>query len=171
MHDATPTPHLLRRRAVWVVAGVCALLGTGGGIAWRTLHAPHSPFPAEVAQKVSFPLYYPTKLPDGFSLTKNSINGTPQVVLYSVSAPGGATISVSVQARADDVDMAAFYKSQLSGAYAVPTKNGVAKIGKLKSGGTFASLVTNGSWVIGTSPDDTLQQPIQQLFTSLRADR
>jgi hypothetical protein len=56
-----------------------------------------SPIPKNIEKSVNFALYYPSNLPNGYSLDKNSVKSENQIVFYSLSS-GDKKISISEQA-------------------------------------------------------------------------
>lgn len=111
-----------------------------------------SPIPHDITSQVDFPLYYPTELPAGFSLDKNSFTKTNKVVTYVVTYEDDKKLIFNIQARPTNFDFDGFQskgkklKSSLGDAY----------IGSLGQN-TVVSIATSETWVfIGVpSPIDT----------------
>lgn len=75
---------------------VLALILASSLWTWHYFKDRAKPIPNNVRQSVSFPLYYPSSLPDGYSLDKGSIKVEGQIIFYLI-ASGSKKISISEQ--------------------------------------------------------------------------
>lgn len=85
-----------------IAAGTTALLI--GLMAWWQLTARDTgPIPRTYAQHVSYPLFYPTRLPAGYMVDRNSFETRDKsVLIFSIKASDGRTIAVAQQAKPPD---------------------------------------------------------------------
>lgn len=161
-----PPPRSAGRRLIisLVIVFVVAIIATGGIIIYRRSN-PSNPLPAAITSQVTFPLYYPAKLPPGFVFDQGSASATPQVVTFSVSHHDGKKLIVSQQPVPPDFDFENFYLNSLFGAKEVITPLGKAVIGQIKDA-TFASIVTDRTWVIINAPAGLPADQMEQLIKS-----
>lgn len=72
------------------------------------------PLPKSIRQSVKFPLYYPSPLPVGYSLDKNSIKSANSIIFFNLNSATN-TINISEQAApANPPDFAALQRSNTS---------------------------------------------------------
>lgn len=145
---------------------ITILIGGGTGLAavgaWRALHPP-SMIPTNISESVSFQLFYPTALPQGFSIDKTSFDSQHGIVVFSANGPHADHISFTVQRRPPTFDYDTFYKQGLSDATQFITSNGQAAIGKARQT-VFGSLVAGESWVIVSPSSSSLSENDMKLI-------
>lgn len=125
--------------------------------------------PTSISKQVDFPLYYPdpTKMPQGYTLDRNSFSTNGQVVLFSVSHEENS-IAFSLQKKPSADNLATFYKNQLQLRTETEVPLGKAAVGALNSQ-RFLSLPTKtDTWIIVTAPMDTNPDTLTELVKNLR---
>jgi hypothetical protein len=135
-----------RRRLIIAGAVVVITAAIGTGVIYQTGRRINQ-LPETIANQVTFPLYYPAKMPPGFQLDKDSFSATSQVVTYSVTYGDSRNLVVSQQPTPKDFDFEKFYLNSLFGAKEVITPLGKAVIGQIDEA-AFASIVTDRTWII-----------------------
>ncbi len=148
-----------------VLAIAIAIAGVG---AWLWL-APHDPVPGDVKHAVAFPVYYPqqSKLPAGYTLDTKSFTASDQAVIYAINYGSGQKITVSVQKRPSDNNLANFYKHSIPIHSDVLTMIGKAAVGAVGEQ-TMVSLPTNDrSWLIITGPATIDRDQLTQVLQSI----
>src|SRR5256885_1466002 len=56
------------------------------------------PIPRQYRKNLHFTLYYPTRLPEGYSVDPTSFQRQGNVLIFSIKAPHGKNVAVSEQA-------------------------------------------------------------------------
>ncbi len=132
-------------------------------------HMSQNIFPANLSSSLTFPLFYPTALPPGFSLDRRSVQQTNgQVVTYSANDKLGHNIVFSIQQRPATFDFDSFYSKSLTSTQRFTTANGEAAIGSTALAGKVGSLVSGDAWVLVTSnQSDTSSEVFQNILKSL----
>lgn len=145
---------------------VFAIFAFGGWLAWQRFRS-SSPIPKSISNSVNFPLYYPSKLPAGFKLDKNSFSHTSSVVLYSLVFDGNKHLAFSIQTRPSSLDFAQLLHNVNK---EFNTDAGQADIVNL-GGRTTGSLLTPKSWVIINTVDPIDTLTLEQIIRSLAVVR
>jgi len=144
-----PKRRLWRKFAVVIV--ILAALAAGGVYAYPK-YVNANPFSPDIQANAGLALFYPAKLPAGYTIDKKSMNLTNGVVLYAANK-GNLRLVFTQQKLPTDLDFTNFYKQQLPGAQqfdtpfgqAVIGKNGDRYLGSLTSGTTWLLLSNNNS--------------------------
>jgi len=140
-------PKRLRPRLT-VVFIVLILLATAGVYAYPK-YANANPFPAGIRSNAGLSLFYPSKLPAGYTVDKTSINLSNGVLLYSANN-GDKRLVFTLQKTPTAFDFANFYKQQLTGDQQYQTPYGQATIGK-NSNHYLGSLTAGDTWLLLSS--------------------
>jgi hypothetical protein len=74
-----------RRRNVYIIPAILAALLLSVGTYFYFTNRTQSTIPQETQESVSFPVYYPSELPEGYQLKKDSIKVDRDIVFYSFS--------------------------------------------------------------------------------------
>ena len=158
---------------VLLATALLILLSTGVFLVLRSPVAsflePKSPFSEELAQKVDFPLYYPTKLPDGFKIELDSIKQpVDDVVVYAMSDDNGKRINITLQQQPSSLNLEPLYEV-LTDLEAIDTKYGKVNQGISKEGFALTNVTTGKTWVIINSGKDSIgQTEIRMLINSFK---
>jgi hypothetical protein len=126
----------------------------GGALYAYPRYVNANPFSADVQTNAGYSLFYPKKLPPGYSIDKTKIALTNGVVIYDASN-NDKRIVFTLQKVPTTFDFDTFYKQQFSDTQQFPTAYGTAYIGKngdrylgsLTSGTTWLLLSTNSQAV------------------------
>ncbi|HET9174067.1 MAG TPA: hypothetical protein VFN56_02160 [Candidatus Saccharimonadales bacterium] len=182
---ATPvdTSREYSKHATWSVrkrvvrAGFLILsIGVVSGIVLfvRMMDTP-SPVPKAIQQAVPFPIYYPVqhKLPAGYQLDNSSFHITdPQVVIYSLKDATGQLIIFSEEKSPGSSIIDKFTASAIPLHTTQHTALGQADFGAYNNGQdvrTIVSLpITDGPWLIVTSPQGDSQTDLQHIIEALK---
>lgn len=155
---------VLPSRKVVVVAGVLVVvIAIAGGIA-HFVHSNAGPLPASVVKSVSFPLYYPASLPDGYSYQQNSAKIENGFVFYSLQN-GDKNISVSEQkAPSDPPDL-----THLMGFTSLNTLAGNAVTGTNFAGQPSAIIISNTTMITITGQQGLPSDIVSQIAQNMRS--
>ena len=165
MQAPAETPKPTTRKRLVITGIVILLLAIGTGL---FLHLRHSdPIPAAIRQSLKFSLPHPTKLPDGYSLDRQSFSAKNNVLTFTVSNTAKQRIAFSIQARPQTFDFTAFYSKGLSGTFNFTTPTGEAAIGTANNQ-TIGSLLTTDSWVLVTSNRQIQNQELQVILKNMK---
>jgi hypothetical protein len=153
MHLLMPTK--TARVVVLTVITTLVCLGLVAGAVWLYIGhqaSPVNPF-ASSLPSASFPLYYSTKLPAGYTADPKSVN-EPQagVILYNL-VKGTHKIVISEEARSDKmVNIGAFYQSLKDSKQTIVSDGAIATgyFGSME----VASRANNTTWIIATTTDN-----------------
>jgi hypothetical protein len=132
-----------------ILIGLIILFLIAGGVIFYFAYHSHSPIPAEVQKQVTFPLYYPGKLPAGYALNKDSFQATSDAIVYYADK-GNDRITISIQPRPQGFDFQKFYQQTLNNSEQFLTPLGQAGIGKAQDR-LLGSLATDESWILVSS--------------------
>jgi uncharacterized protein YdhG (YjbR/CyaY superfamily) len=163
--EAVPA-HTQQRAPGWVLAVMGAIIVVlCGAAAFLVLQTRTPAIPAKLlaAQKaIEFPLYYPNKLPPGYTLDTASISYTKDVAVYSFTYDKSKRVSFSIQAKhqgfsPDDFNPTSDFTSYIGRAYLVDLDDR-----------SSAAVVGDTSWVLINAPDKVPSDTLRQLIDSLR---
>ena len=155
-HSKKSSRRFIRVFAVFIV--VVTLLFAAGY--WSrdyvtSLLKPPSPFVGKVAAQ-QFPLYFPTKLPEGFKIELGSISQPESnIVVYAISDDKEQRIHISLQAAPEDLNLDPV-ENTFSNKRVVPTSHGDVTVGINKVGSEMANVVADKTWIIINSPKGLL---------------
>lgn len=139
-----------RRKIIIIVCAISIVLAASAVGYWLLFGRSASPLPKELVAQATFPIYYPEKLPEGYTLKPGSATGDSTAVYYTlIDATGKQSITVTTQATPNGFDA-----SKLIGASPIPTTitpNGT--LYNLSAGGSTKYMLTTGeAMVFITSP-------------------
>lgn len=173
-------PYSRRNKRRWIVfAASLLVIAAAAGLYLRPKSqspaAAQPIVPADIAAKVSFPVYYPDpkKLPAGYTLDRSSF-GSPvkNGVNYKVSYGNGKSLVFSIQMKPSDSQLQTFNSSYIPLRIDYQTSAGQAEIGAYNNHGTIETLVSlptpTNAWIIITGPQDTDQTNLKQVLKALR---
>ena len=153
-------PHLQPKR-LWrklIAVGVVLVLLAVAGLYAYPKYVNANPFPADIRTSSDLSLFYPGKLPAGYTVDKTSINLANGIVIYAASS-GDKRLVFTLQKTPPAFDFANFYKQQLTGTQQYQTPYGQATIGK-NGNHYLGSLTAGDTWLLlsssgpGVSLDD-----------------
>jgi hypothetical protein len=155
----------LNRRQLLIALSIfilLAALAAGAMIYWRQHNIPASQLPPSRYKDLSFPVYFPQKLPDGFTLDKNSIDSQPNVLVYKYTYDNGDPLFISIQPLDPQLDINSFK----------PTREIGTSIGKgylvEYEDRTTVAIVTPKTLVLLNAPEKIPGVAIEQFAASLR---
>ncbi len=158
--------HVRKPYVLAALIGV-AMLSVAVGIIF--LNRDNGPFPPSITKKVEFQLYYPSRLPTGFSVDKESFSFKDGVAIFTIRTPYNRSVSVSQQAAPADApvqqSLAPGAPVQIPGERSFPTNIGQGHIG-LWGENYVADITTEETWIIinvtGLTADQAM--PLAQSF-------
>jgi hypothetical protein len=134
------------------------------------------PFTAHTHSLVSFPLYYPTKLPSSYHIEKTSVsNPDTGVIVFTITDTDSEHfIYVSEEAKPKSFNFQGYYLA-FSERKSVNTPFGTATMGivSINRGGRVevGSLTSNKTWLIINTNTNLPFSKIQTMLTSLTISR
>jgi hypothetical protein len=162
----SPKKTTKKAKLIWLPI-VLVLAIAAAGIWWFLLksNTPKQPaFQQKLsALNVSFPLYYPTSLPGGYSFNDGSISSASGVVLFTAKNNTGKQISFTEQQKPANYDF-----SNLSGTTEINTPLGKGYIEDFDVR-TTGSLVGIKTWIIVNTSSPIGSESMQQILNSLQA--
>jgi hypothetical protein len=155
------------RAGLAVIAALAVTL-----IVWGLLALTHrQTWPAaslvSAAHSASYPIYYPTKLPNGFSPRIDTPKVSDDVFIYTLTYDGNKKLFVSAIPKPTRVQFDDFYNRILSNKTNVLNPAGTAVVGTANDQ-PVGSLVTTQTWVTMNAPGGIDTQRLQALVTSLK---
>lgn len=167
-----PVRRILSNR--WVKA---ALVGAAVlivlAIAWYFIK-PYvlNPIPKDIRDQAEFTLYYPEKLPKGYSIDRKSFEfkQEEQVVLYKLTAKGKPNIFIASQPKPDNFNFDEFTEKKLSNQKGVITPLGKGILATAE-GSKLISLPTEKGWVIISGKQELEDSVLEQLADRMREEK
>ncbi|HSX28691.1 MAG TPA: hypothetical protein VLF60_04555 [Candidatus Saccharimonadales bacterium] len=152
---------------------ILVVAGLAGVYTLLHRHTQKNPFTVLVQSNAQTQLYYPTKLPGGYTMDPSRVS-QPQkgVTVMSFTAKGKPPIYMSQQAVPSGFDMGTFTKN-FEDASHITAQAGQGTVGKLTDAQKtvhVASLVSNdktGTWIILNAPTDVSTKTLQQIAEAL----
>lgn len=136
---------LLRNRLAVVGIAVALLVLIGGG----RLLLDVNPIPLRYRSGLSYGLYYPKQLPDGYQVKQGSFQRKGSVLIFTLSSPRGRAIAVSEEALPVGLNLS---QSNSSGMQLPTDRNFTTGIGQaslsLWGANTVVSIQAGGTWLI-----------------------
>jgi hypothetical protein len=153
------------RRKAWLIgftlgSMLIAILGAGA-VTYYIKNRPSVPFSSAITNQVSFPLYYSSKIPNGFTFKASDISVKGNVVTLYYTYGGNKKLIINEQAKPLSFDF-----SQITGDSAFQTSYGNAVI-KVNDTNTTASLVTSKTWLLLNSTGTIATKDVEELLNNL----
>jgi hypothetical protein len=145
-----------------LIGGAIALLVLTAGALFVAVLGESRPIPKEYADKVSFPLYYPDKLPAGFARDTGVMSANSEALVYGFRDQEGKRLVVTIQARPAGLSVNDFN----------PTKEFGTHIGRAYvvdlDGRSTAAIVNDTSLVVVNAPEGIALSSLETFVNSLR---
>jgi len=128
-------------------------------------HRATPPLPKQLISQASFPIYYPSKLPEGYVLKTGSVGGDSSAVYYTLTnGTDKSAITVTLQATPSKFDA-----SQIIGKNPIPTTiTPVGTLYNLSTGGSSKYMLSTGRTLLFiTSPTTIEGKSITTITNSL----
>jgi len=132
-----------------IAVGIVLVLLAAAGLYAYPKYVNANPFPADIRTSAGLSLFYPGKLPAGYTVDKASMNLANGIVIYAASS-GNKRLVFTLQKTPAAFDFANFYKQQLTGDQQYQTPYGQATIGK-NSNHYLGSLTAGDTWLLLSS--------------------
>jgi hypothetical protein len=127
------------------------------------LARPDSPIPGTVRQQAKFTLFYPEKVPAGYTVIKDSFAYQQGVLTYRIKASENTSLLVSEQRPPGDLSVENFHSQQLKEKEAVSTNNGTGYVGTLEHN-RLGSFLADGTWVLVSGPFEFQPSQMSELL-------
>lgn len=148
---------------------LCAVVVTCGVIV-STFLVPRfwhkNPFPSEIMQAATLPLYYPKELPYGYQIDADSFAIKKGLAIYHFQNASKETININIQKLPADFNVEQTFNKSFTNRKSVSTVYGTAHIGTL-NGKTVANLVDGDTWVMAVYNGPGLEDDLATLMRSL----
>jgi hypothetical protein len=171
MDEVTPKKKAYKKPLFWGTTLVIIIIAGLGSAYWYMQKDAVPTPPKEIIQSINnnLPLYYPSKLPEGFEAKPETISAqadNTDLITYQVSYGNGNQLFVSIQAIPDNFDFIGFYKQTIQ-AEEFETKNGEAYIGSLNNN-SVVSLKTQDAWILVNAPGGIGATELKEVARNLR---
>jgi hypothetical protein len=130
-------------------AVLIAAIAVGVGVLLLAPLLSKSPVPAEIADKALFDVYYPSRLPAGYTIDQDSFQFVENDVLVfsAKKADGSGTIAFTEQAKPEDYDFNEFNKG-LNKPQKLHSGDYTAILGQLGDNQPILSVTSDSTWVL-----------------------
>jgi hypothetical protein len=157
-------------RKHWIIISVIALLAFGVGIiAAQLFGKPGVTVPDHIAQKVSFPIYLPKRLPGNFQIVKNSFAVEEDVLVFKATDSTGASLVFTEQKRQSTFDFTNFYNTNFKNTKTLSNVPFPSVYGKAERGPTkMLSIVTDETWLFISTLAPLDSEDMRTIATSLK---
>lgn len=150
------------KKMTLLIGGVITVLVVVAGVLLAGILGASQPIPKEYADKVSFPLYYPDKLPEGFTRDKAVLSANSEALVYGFKDQDGKRLVVTIQARPNGLSTSDFNPTKEFG-----THIGRAYVVDLDDRST-AAIVNDTSLVVVNAPEGIALSSLETFINSLR---
>jgi hypothetical protein len=162
---AKPKKHLFPKRLLLTVL-ILGLL-SGAGVWAYPKYAHKNPFPADIRSKSAVALFYPSKLPVGYTINANSIHLDNGVLTYAATK-NGLRIVFTTQPAPTGFDFQAFIQKYLKNVQPVSTTYGQGFIGQSQDR-SLGSMVSGSSWfILSTNNAQVTQDNLRLIMSNLK---
>ena len=168
--EETKKKRFLSRKRLIILTPLLILIVAAGSTYLYLNGTPPSPIPKTVSQSVAFQLYYPSKLPEGYTFDKSSFNSSNQVVIYALLQQGKKKVFVTNQPEPAGFNFDDFNKKQLSGSKTVLTPYGEAVVG-IFGDKIVGSIVIDKTWILINTAEENGAAPVEQILKSLTLNK
>jgi hypothetical protein len=155
-----------------IITIIIVLLALAGSTAWWFFKVRDvGPIPKKYTRDLKIKLYYPTRLPEGYSVNVNSFERQDDVLIFSIKAPNGKNVAVAQQAIPPDAPARTNKRTPipLPSEKSFQTGIGAAQISLW--GDKFVSdiITSGGTWIIMNVSGFTMDEAttVSQSFTEL----
>ena len=161
---------MTRRRWIILIVTVALLLTAAGATGLFILHGRNkSHFSAATKQAAGFSLYWPAKLPSGWSADPASVKYNSEATFLTLKS-GQHEVIVSEQTVPPTFDFTSFFQQGLQGGSQFTTDIGQAGTGKA-NGRYVGSLVAGTTWILLSANDSSVTSTdLIPLLKSFEAD-
>lgn len=159
-------------RALWAAGLTLTAITAISLVTWDTISLKnHAKWPdptlVAAAKNSSYPIYYPSSLPQGFAHTISPPETTSDVFIYTLTYDGNKKLFVSAVPKPAGVQFDDFYNRILRNKVTVLSSAGTAVVGNANNQ-PIGSLVSSKTWVTINAPKGIDSQRLQALVSSLK---
>jgi hypothetical protein len=125
------------------------------------------PLPKQIISQANFPLYYPSTLPESYTLKADSVGGDSNTTYYALTdSTGKNVITITMQATP-----ATFDASKIIGGNPIPTTiTPVGTLYNLSTGGSSKYMLVTGRTLLFITSPKTIDGKIMNTITSSLAE-
>jgi hypothetical protein len=138
------------------------------GAVFLFTHQKSAPIPKNIQSAVNFTLYYPSKLPSGYSIKEDSFSQGSNVVTYYAQNSHNDRLLFSIQPRPVQISLDDFNKRVMQNKVDVLSNVGTASVGNINNKAT-GSLIAPKSWVLITSSSNAGTKTIADTLANLKS--
>jgi hypothetical protein len=163
----SPVRHTKQKTAwkIVIFSAVLVLVAAGGAIYLYANRAPSQPLPAAVIKASSFSLYYPTDIPDGYALDRQSIQQGSSLMYFTIKSSTTSITFTEQAAPAIQPDFDTILKKD-SNYKKIDAHAGDAILG-LNGGVPVAILKTNTTLINASASRGTPSDAVSRLTQSM----
>lgn len=125
------------------------------------------PLPAAIRSSTPISLFYPTSLPEGYVLNRDSFSINNGVVSYTVQDSKGNKLLFTQQAPPASFNFEDFATKQISAGRRGNSPHGELVIGTFQ-GNAVASLRSSNTWLLISSPDKASLGNLEKIASELK---
>ena len=125
---------------------VLAAIGAAAVVVFPKNSTPTNPFSQNIKSSANFNLYYPTQLPDGYSIKSSSIQLKDGVLTYAATR-ADLRIVFTMQAVPANFNFQSFYQQYLKNTQQFHTAYGQAVMGNIQNR-VLSSMTDGKTWFI-----------------------
>lgn len=152
---------------MWIIGGIVAIIGIGSG--YLFLHRNSAPIPQAIRTSFDFPLFYPSKLPEGWRIDDKSFSKGVEVLTYTAITDTNQKVVISIQPQPKAFDFDNFYKETLGKSSQFTATLGQGATGEGEGGYKIGSLTTGDSWIlISTTSKDVSAKDLRETITGMK---
>lgn len=152
-----------KRRRLTLVFGGLLLAVT---VIWHFSKDPAGPVPADITNRAQFTVFYPSKLPAGYTIDRDSFTFQDGTVIFTISGPKKQRLIFTQQGRPSNLDVKKLHKEQINQGTVVITPYGEAAIGILGPN-LVASLLTEDAWILINDPSHGDRKVLSDIVKNL----
>lgn len=147
--------HRLRTKLFFAIIGMALLvIAIAVAVVVLSSRSVAVNIPQPVLDKVLFPIYVPSQLPNGYHVVEGSFSNNEGVLVYSVRSDAGYSIAVTEQSMPAGFDFTSFYNKQMADARKVDGATFPSVIGGVTNGTTSSQLLSvqaDTTWVMAST--------------------
>lgn len=124
--------------------------------------------PPDIAKQVTYPIFTPKDLPDGYTFVKESFTYSEGTLIFRAEDSAGSAIAFTEQKRPKDFDFERFYQGQMENAKTLSNVPHPSVVGKAPTGDLLLSIVTEETWILASSGAPLSDDALQKMAASLK---
>jgi hypothetical protein len=156
----------------WIWTPIILVILAAAGLVGIKISQSTSPIPKTIKQQIGFSIYYPQKLPTGFSVDKSSWRIPEQNVVLLTLLYQGKKLVISQQPKPVGFDIDNFYQTKVANLAQFLAPAGQSAVGTISNGNGFGSVVTtDNTWIILSAPKGIEAGQLREVIQGLSKPR